>query len=184
MCVCVCVCVCDRFTLPRHMGMQPHVVFGGFKLSPFLEGRGCCHVRSWRQSPLTVSRFGLAARPRFDSASGLLYQDSGVVVYGHCLVTLLLTINETLKWLSSLPILMQESFWWWQCSDRYTSVIPPPPFSVPNKPDGFLWTLSTMFTYPADKAMQWITTFQYSLGVVTGSVSVLGHSPSQGGKFQ
>ena len=28
------------------------------------------------------------------------------------LVTLSLTINETLKWLSSLPILMQESFWW------------------------------------------------------------------------
>ena len=27
--------------------------------------------------------------------------------------------TETLKWLSSLPILMQKSFWWWQCSDRY-----------------------------------------------------------------
>ena len=26
--------------------------------------------------------------------------------------------TETLKWLSSLPILMQGSFWWWQCSDR------------------------------------------------------------------
>ena len=26
---------------------------------------------------------------------------------------------ETLKWLSSLPTLMQESFWWRQCSDRY-----------------------------------------------------------------
>ena len=34
------------------------------------------------------------------------------VVCGHCLVTLSLTINETLKWLLSLPILMQESFWW------------------------------------------------------------------------
>ena len=33
--------------------------------------------------------------------------------------------TETLKWLSSLPILMQESFWWWQCSDRYIiSVFP------------------------------------------------------------
>ena len=30
----------------------------------------------------------------------------------HCLVTLSLTIDETLKSLSSLPILMQESFWW------------------------------------------------------------------------
>ena len=43
-----------------------------------------------------------------------------VVVCGHCLVTLSITsATETLKWLSSLPILMQESFWWWQCSDRY-----------------------------------------------------------------
>ena len=27
--------------------------------------------------------------------------------------------TETLKWLSLLPILMQDSFWCWQCSDRY-----------------------------------------------------------------
>ena len=33
-------------------------------------------------------------------------------VYLHCLVTLTLTVNETLKRLSSLPILQQESFWW------------------------------------------------------------------------
>ena len=44
--------------------------------------------------------------------------------------------TETLKWLSSLPILMQESFWWWQCSDRYITSLSlhlhtpfPPPFS-------------------------------------------------------
>ena len=30
----------------------------------------------------------------------------------HCLVTLSLTVNETLKWFSSLAILMPESFWW------------------------------------------------------------------------
>ena len=42
---------------------------------------------------------------------------------------------ETFKWLSSLPILMQESFWWWQCSDRYIISLSPhlhtpyPPFS-------------------------------------------------------
>ena len=35
-----------------------------------------------------------------------------VVVCGHCLVTLSLTINQTLKWLSLLPVLIQESFWW------------------------------------------------------------------------
>ena len=34
-------------------------------------------------------------------------------------MTLTLTIDETLKWLSSLPIVTHESFWWWQCSDRY-----------------------------------------------------------------
>ena len=27
--------------------------------------------------------------------------------------------TETLKWLSLLPILMQESVWWWQCSAKY-----------------------------------------------------------------
>ena len=49
-------------------------------------------------------------------------------------VTLSLTINETLKWLSSLPILTQESFWWWQCSDRHIISLFPhlyTPFSQP-----------------------------------------------------
>ena len=27
--------------------------------------------------------------------------------------------NETVKWLSPLSILMWESFWWWQCSNRH-----------------------------------------------------------------
>ena len=55
-----------------------------------------------------------------------------VVVCGCCLVTLSLTINETLKWLSLLPTLLQESFWWWQCNNRYIiSLLPPThtPFS-------------------------------------------------------
>ena len=39
---------------------------------------------------------------------------------------------ETLKWLSSLPTLMQKSFWWWQCSDRYIFFpLHPPPFPLP-----------------------------------------------------
>ena len=50
---------------------------------------------------------------------------------------------ETLKWLSSLPSLMQKSFWWWQCSDRYIISLSlslhlrtPTPhlLPVPNKP--------------------------------------------------
>ena len=47
-----------------------------------------------------------------------------VVVCGHRLATLSLTINKTVKWLSSLPILVQESFWWWQCSVRYSLSFP------------------------------------------------------------
>ena len=63
-----------------------------------------------------LSRFGLVVRRvsrgtsvrlRFGSLFSLK-----VVVCGHSLVTLSLTINEILKWLSSLSILMQESFWW------------------------------------------------------------------------
>ena len=42
--------------------------------------------------------------------------------------------TETLKWLSSLPILMQESFWWWQCSDRYIISLSPPPPPIPFPP--------------------------------------------------
>ena len=39
--------------------------------------------------------------------------------------------TETLKWLSSLPILMQESFWWWQCSGKY-NLPPSSPTSIPS----------------------------------------------------
>ena len=44
-----------------------------------------------------------------------------------------LTINETLEWLSQ-PILMQESFWWWQCSDRYIISLFTPPLHTPYPP--------------------------------------------------
>ena len=51
----------------------------------------------------------LTEGPRLDSARlSLLFKK--VVVCGHSLVTLSLTINETLKWLSSLPILIHEAF--------------------------------------------------------------------------
>ena len=57
-------------------------------------------------------------------------------------MTLSLTLNEALKWLLSLPISMQESFWWSQCSERdiisrFPSLHTPPPIPVPNKPYGF-----------------------------------------------
>ena len=47
-------------------------------------------------------------------------------------MALSLAINETLKWFSSLPILMQKAFWWRQCSGRYIIFLSPhldPPFS-------------------------------------------------------
>ena len=67
---------------------------------------------AWRTShlPRAESRFAggrlvsgrTSVRCRFGSPFS-----SKVVVCGHGLVTLSLTVNETLKWLSSLPILMQ-----------------------------------------------------------------------------
>ena len=43
--------------------------------------------------------------------------------------------TETLNWFSSLPILKQVSFWWWQWSDRYIiSLFPPPPYPLPPPP--------------------------------------------------
>ena len=71
-----------------------------------------CGEPAWPSGKALVRR-GTPVRIRFGSPFSLK-----AVVCGHCLVTLSLTINETLKWLSSLPILMQESFWWWQCSDE------------------------------------------------------------------
>ena len=51
------------------------------------------------------------AGPRFESASALLSLQKLWSVDA-VFVALSLTINETLKWLSSLLTLMQESFWW------------------------------------------------------------------------
>ena len=73
---------------------------------------------------LIESRFGPAVRRQAGKQNGLgsiplrlSFLFKTVVVCGHCLVILSLRINETLKWLSLLPILMQESLWWWQCID-------------------------------------------------------------------
>ena len=72
----------------------------------------------------TVSRFGLAVRLvsgrtlvwyRFSSpfsSKRLWFVDTALWLCPSL-------PTETLNWLSSLPTLMQVSFWWWQCSDRY-----------------------------------------------------------------
>ena len=67
---------------------------------------------------LNVSRFGLVVKRQAGKQKGLgsipfRHSFSSKMLWCvdmHCLVTLSLTVNETLKWLSSLPILMQESF--------------------------------------------------------------------------
>ena len=89
-------------------------------------GNGCpqrIHIRLVgtlkHREVFVVSRFGLAVRHYAGKQKGLssvLLQLSFLfkkdVVCGHRLVTLSLKINETLKWFSLLPILMQELFWW------------------------------------------------------------------------
>ena len=118
-----------RVDVKQHWTMHTH-------WSQFVPNMSTQHPRtlSFISSPSTVrpeqvSRFGAAVR-RY-SREAAKQKDLGstplrlssvfkqLVICRHCLVTLSLTVNETLKWLSSLPSLMQELFWWWQCSDRY-----------------------------------------------------------------
>ena len=80
------------------------------------EEGGRVQVYEWlaRSTTTLASRFGLAVRLVSGRTSvryrfGSPFSSKKVVVCGHCLVTLSLTINETLKWLSSLTISMQES---------------------------------------------------------------------------
>ena len=73
------------------------------------------------------------ASARFHFGSTFLFEKGcGLSTVSNCDFDL--KINETLKWLSSLTILMQESFWWWQCSDRYIASLFPHlhPHSLPS----------------------------------------------------
>ena len=68
---------------------------------------------------VVVSRLGLVVRlsrllsgrtqVRLLTSAHLSPHD--IVIYEHCLVILPCAINETLKWLTSQPILMRKSFW-------------------------------------------------------------------------
>ena len=70
-----------------------------------------------------LSMFGLAERRKVvmwrrfkvQVSIGSLFSEKAVV-YGHCLVTFPLTVNQTIKWLTLLPSVMQDWFWWRQCS--------------------------------------------------------------------
>ena len=103
------ICTCDLGRLKKEKKKKVLV----FKIVEF------CHLKFDHFTGHTVvSRFGLAVRrwagKQRDLGSNPLRLSFlfKVVVCGHCLVTLSLTVNETLKWLSSLPALMPESFWW------------------------------------------------------------------------
>ena len=61
----------------------------------------------WPSGKVRLVSRGTSVRIRFGSPFS-----SKVVVCVHCLVTLSLTIHKTLNSLSSLPISMQETFWW------------------------------------------------------------------------
>ena len=92
-----------------------------------------------------MSRFGLAVRrqagKRKDFGSiplRLSFLFKKVVVCGHCLVSLSIASYWNIQMALIAAILMQKSFLWWQCSDRYIisiSLSPhlhtpsPPPFS-------------------------------------------------------
>ena len=100
----------------------------------------------------------------------------------HHVTPLSITINEILKRLSSLPILMQESFWWWQCSDRYIMISlfphlanpPPPLLPVPNKPCGFCDVKHHVYLLAVTDSLSlpllWNSSWpQYSLGTAPSS---------------
>lgn len=80
----------------------------------------------------------------FKSASALfcfvvVFFTPKVVVSRHCLVTWLLTVNETLKSPASLPTLTHKSFWWWwQLGIRYSSPPHPTPTSWYLRPHQYL----------------------------------------------
>ena len=64
-----------------------------------------------REETFTQLRTGFTEAGKQEGL-GLILALQKVVVCGQCLETLSLTINEALKWLSSLPIAMQEPFLW------------------------------------------------------------------------
>ena len=80
--------------------------------SPWAQGGRRVFKRVRGQFGLAVRRWAGKQKDLGSIPLRLSFLLQRFVVCGHCLVTLSLTINETLKWLSSLPILMQESFWW------------------------------------------------------------------------
>ena len=69
------------------------------------------HLLGSRSPAVPLRKQHGVKHPGFGPAIRLSSLFKNVVVSGHCLMTVALTSNETLKWFSSLPVLMKESFW-------------------------------------------------------------------------
>ena len=76
-----------------------------------------------------VSQFGPAARHRASQQTNVSSRSLSSKTWGSYtrVLTSPLAINKTLKWLTLLPTLMPESFWWCQHSIRHSSSLPSPP---------------------------------------------------------
>ena len=102
-----------------------------------------------------VSQFGLVSRGNFVWICFTSPFYSIAVVSGHCLVILSLTINEIFKWLSSWPILLQKSFWWWQCSDTYIISLFPHLHTPPHPPSLISLMVSVDIKHHASCLLPW-----------------------------
>ena len=97
-----------------------------------------------KQRHTRVSRFGLAVRRWAGKRRGLgsnplrlsfLFNSCGLWTLPCDFVPH--NKYETLKWLSTLPTLMQKAFWWRQCSDRYIISLSPYLGHNPSPPSPF-----------------------------------------------
>ena len=97
-----------------------------------------CKIQYLRTCHLSIIALGLVSRgTSLWICFGSPFTSKGVVCGQSC--DFVPHNYETLKWLSLLPILIQESFWWRQCCDMYIiSLFPyhhtPPPLPITNKP--------------------------------------------------
>ena len=88
------------------------IIFRGEYIATHTRPSDCCSCSPCCAFSVCFRDSTQAEGPRFESASALLSLRKLRSVDAVLFVTLSLTFNETLKWLSSMPVLMQESFWW------------------------------------------------------------------------
>ena len=99
----------------RDRPIEAHSESEGMKLRSRKPPKALKHDRAWLPYVSQVWPSGKAGK-QTDLGSNPLrlsfFFKSWGLCRGQCLVTLSLTVSQTLKRLSSLPTLMQKSFWW------------------------------------------------------------------------